>query len=56
MKRRRPFLGWIVIILVSGLVVFIWSEAKRQNIDPNIGLFDTIKAVGDGVARRMGRG
>jgi hypothetical protein len=56
MKRRRSFVGWIVIVLVSGLILFIWNEAKRQNIDPNLGLLDTIKAVGEGIVHRMGQG
>ena len=56
MKRRRPFTGWVVIVLVVGLSVFIWSDAKRLNVDSNLGLIDTIRAVGDGIARRMGRG
>lgn len=56
MKRRKSWGGWIVALLIIGLCIFIWTEAKRQNVDPNLGLLDTIKAVGDGVARRMGRG
>ncbi|NNC38196.1 MAG: hypothetical protein HKO02_12120 [Hyphomonadaceae bacterium] len=56
MKRRRPINGLIVLIVLSALIGFIWMQLQDYRPDQDGGLLDIIQSIGDGLARRMGRG
>lgn len=56
MKRERSRSGIIVLIALSGLIAFIWIQLQKYRPDPDGGLLDLIQSIGDGLARRMGRG
>ena len=56
MKERKSAFGLVLLILTLAIAVYVWNTYIDKTVDPNYGLMDRIKGVGDGIARRLGRG